>query len=205
MSLEIQTQEVLKTWNTNVKARGLNTVFTIKTSCRMKKFYETKERFEERKIAELLYLSEENGETILLWRNEIPMPDKVKGVPKHQVEKDFIDALYQSFLYECIGIFAITCQQSIKNMDYAEYDLINDRMKVHPDFEGMVIETLEDCPIERGGFYKKGDTFDVFYQVENGWVVYTSHPIGKSNNGCAKIPGNVCKVLVAKKVKLDII
>jgi hypothetical protein len=64
----------------------------------------------------------------------------------------------------------------------------------------MVIEVTEP-----GVFYEVGDTFDVFTQVENGWGVYTAHDCARANNGISKIPGNICKVIIDKKVDVEVV
>lgn len=210
--LKAPIETILKMWNENSEKVGNTTSYSIEVKNRKKKYYINIKDFYELEICELIFVAKEQKEKvlevdgvekytedILLYRKELQVPKKVKNVPKYEVINNYEDQLYKYFLYECIGVFGITCLQTIKNQDYSSYDLDKDRIVGHPSFKDTVIETLED-----GSFYKAGDQFDVFNQLDGGWAVYTQHDIGKVNNGLAKIDGNKCKVVkeTAQKIEL---
>lgn len=201
---------VLKAWNDNIKDNGLNYILELRVKCRNKTYEVSKGKSFDLKIAELLLLKipneGSNEKVLLLFRKEMRMPDKSKNIQetKHSsnllLENSYTDALYKQFLYETIGTFSIAAEQSIISKDYAEYDIEKERLKPNPEFEGMVIETTE-----AGVFYEVGDTFDVFTQIEDGWGVYTAHDCARANNGIAKISGNICKIIIDKKVEIEIV
>ena len=191
--------EVLEVWNHNVKANEVFIEYCLEIKIRKKNYYTSKTKFYTLPIAEILFISK-GDENLLLWRKELQIPDKVKGVPKHQIHNNYIDQLYKYFLHECIGTFGVICSQSIKNQDYAEYDIEKDRLKPHPSFKDTVIECTEN-----GKFYELGDTFDVFNKLENGYAVYTEHDVAKKTNGLAKIDFNHCKEIITTAQKIDLI
>jgi len=198
--------EVIKAWNDQVKNAytktqdpKLNIQFVLDVNIRKKKSYINRKDYFENKIAEIVLYHKGNDKEpdLLLWRNQKIMPPKVKCVPVHQVESDYINSLYKQFLYEAIGNFCVTTKQLILSQDWAEYDIANDRLKQHESATDMIIQTLED-----GEFYKKGDEFDVFMRLDEHYAVYTQHDIGKANNGIARIPIKKCMVTQNAKVKI---
>lgn len=208
-------QEVLNIWNENVKRNGIDTVYRIDVKSRKKKYYINRVDFYTLDISELLFICTERieiksetptdkpefkEESLLMWRKELQIPPKVKGVAKHQIYANYEDQLYKYFLHECIGIFGLTCTESIKAKDYAPYDIEKDRLVANPYYKDHIIECTED-----GAFYKKGDTFDVFQELENGWAVYTAHELGIPNNGVAKIDRAKCKVIQETEQKIELI
>lgn len=199
VGLKFAIHEVLKVWNDNVKAQEINIEYLIEVHNRKKKYYINKVDFYTLDISELRFISK-GDENLLLWRKELQVPEKVKGVPKHQIYSNYEDQLYKYFLYECIGIFGMTCSESIKAKDYAPYDIDKDRLVANIYFKDHVIEATED-----GAFFKKGDTFDVFNELEGGWAIFTAHEVGIPNNGIAKIDKTKCKVVVETAQKIELI
>lgn len=208
--------EVLAVWNGNIKSQEINIEYVIEIKNRKKKYYTNKVDFYTLDISELLFISKEiieskplldsdktidkTGENLLMWRKELQVPEKVKGVPKHQIYSNYEDQLYKYFLHECIGIFGMTCTETIKAKDYAPYDIDKDRLVANSYFKDHVVECTED-----GAFFKKGDTFDVFNELDNGWAVYTAHEVGIPNGGIAKIDKSKCKVVVETAQKIELI
>ncbi len=192
-------QQMLESWNSAVKNQGIDKEYTLEVISRKKKYYINKVDFFEKDICELIFILK-GKPNLLLWRKEVQCPPKVKGTSKHQIEKSIIDELYKFFLYECIGVFCLQTEASIKAKDYAPYDLEKDRLESNPSFKDMVIEATN-----KGDFYEVGNQFDVFQQGDNGWLVYTAHIAGSKTNGIALIPGKDCKVLIDKKPNIKII
>lgn len=200
----------INAWNENLKSNNLDYFILLKARCRNKEFEVSIGNTFEQRVAELLLikapLENSKEKALLLFRKELRMPDKVrnkeelKHVSVSSLENSYLDSLYKSLLYESIGLFSITTEQTIKSKDYAEYDIETERLKPDPEFEGMIIET-----IEAGLFYEVGDKFHVFTQVEDGWGVYTAHDCSRYNNGIVKIPGKCCKVIQEKKVKIELL
>lgn len=199
VGLKYAIHEVLEVWNNNVKAKGIDIEYTIEVKNRKKKYYTNKTEFFTLDVSELLFISK-GTDNLLLWRKELQVPPKVQGVSKTQIYQNYEDQLYKYFLHECIGIFGLTCSESIKAKDYAPYDYEKDRLQANPAFKDTVIETTED-----GVFYKVGDRFDVFNQLEMGWAVYTAHEVGNPNNGIAKIDFNKCRVVEETAQKIELI
>lgn len=204
------TQAIIKAWNDNLRDNGLTYSIDLRVKCRNKSFEVSKGKSFELRIAELLLYKIPNEDskekTLLLFRKEMRMPDKVRNAQdtkytsQTSIENSYTDSLYKQFLYETIGTFTIAAEQNIISKDYAEYDIEKERLKPNPEFEGMVIEVTE-----AGVFYEVGDSFDVFTQVEDGWGVYTAHDCARANNGIAKIPGSICKVIIDKKIDIEVV
>ncbi len=189
--------DMLTAWNGACKNSGIDSVYSLDTKCRVKKFYTTKEKFYELDIAELRFLHQ--GESnLLLWRKELQMPKIIKNVQRYKVEQTMTEELYKFFLYECIGTFSQTTQQLIISKDYAEYDIEKDRIKPNPDYDGYIVKCNKG-----GEFYEADDSFDVFQKAEGGWLVYTAHDIGKRTNGIAKIVDRDCEAINAKIILLN--
>lgn len=191
-------KEVLKIWNDEVKKSGIDAIYELDVKVRKKKFYLDKDNFYEHKIAEMLFFYK-GDKTYLLWRKQLRMPTKVAKTAVHTIENAMIDDLYKYFLYEAIGIFGLQAKQSIIDQDSAEYDIEKDRFKAHDNFKNTVIEITE-----AGSFYEVGSKFDVFYQVDKGFAVYTEHDHGLKNNGIALIPTNHCKVIQETEKKIEL-
>lgn len=211
VGLKHTVHEVLEIWNQNV-AKTSNTIYTLEIKSRKKEYFVNKKDSYKLDISELLFISTEEKdvieegiqglkkESLLLYRKELQVPEKVKGVPKHQIYSNYEDQLYKYFLYECIGAFALLSTNSIKSKDYAPYDISKDRLIANEYFKDHIVEAIED-----GAFYKAGDQFDVFTQLEGGWAVFTAHEAGIPNNGIAKIDGNKCKVIQETTQKIELI
>jgi hypothetical protein len=198
--LKAPIESILKIWNEECSKSNNSTTYSVEVNNRKKKYYTNKKDFFELEICELLFIAKESNENILLYRKELQVPKKVKGTPKYVVINNYEDQLYKYFLYECVGTFAVICSQTAKNQDYAPYDLEKDRMISHPSFKDTVIEVLEDGP-----FYKAGDQFDVFNELDGGWAVFTAHDVAAKNNGLAKIEGNKCKVVNSTIVPIEVV
>lgn len=195
---------VLRAWNDNLKRSGFLYHIELNASVRTKKFFVSRENSYENKIAEIKLLrivdeKDSKEKDLLLWRQE-ELFTKIKGEPEHKTIERYIDSLYRSFLYEMIGNFSLTCEKLITNRDYAEYDVVNDRLMPDPKFEGMVIKVRGDSK-----WYEKDNTFDVCTQRDNGFLVYTAHDIAKETGGLAMISGKDCEIIVKPRVKLDLI
>lgn len=199
-------ESVIKYWNINVanvaKEAGEENpdVYHLECGIRTKKYYINKDVFLEKRIAEIRFFIK-GKEDLLLWRSEIEVPKKVKNTPTHRVEAECISNLYHSFFYEAFGVFAVVTKGGIQREDYAEYDLVNERLKQHISADGMVIQTINDGP-----YYGKGENFDVFMDVDDQYyAVYTQHEIGQANNGIARMPKNDAMVTVPPKKKIILI
>lgn len=188
-SIESAINKVLKSWNEEVARVGQTVQFFIDVKCRVKKFYVNKKDYYEQKIAELS-LYQTGDKDLLLYRKELIMPKKVDKTPQHQIDAEFKEMLYEYFLYETIGTFCVTTQQAILNQDNAEYDIKNDRLKPHPDCNGMIVKATG-----KGMFYNEGDEFDVFYYNTDAYFVYTAHDCAKMNNGIGKIECKNCMII----------
>lgn len=203
--------EILNVWNGNVKKQGTNAEFKVIIKHRDKKYFLNKTKSYTQKVSELLFIYEgekptlKEGEkaeieTLLLYRKEMIQPAKMKNTPQHEVDNYYEDLLYKYFLHEAIGVFGLSCKDLIEREDYSEYDLVKERIKGNPAYKDHVVEALED-----GAFYEKGDQFDVFTKLENGWAVYTEHELGKPNNGVAKIDSIKCKVVQETEQKIELL
>lgn len=197
--LKHSVHEVLKIWNENVKNQKTNIEYVIDIYNRKKKYYTNRDKFYTLDIAELRFISK-GDENLLLWRKELQIPDKVPGVSKDSIRRNYEDQLYKYFLHEAIGTFGMTAASLITNKDYAEYDVEKDRIKPDEYFKDHIVEATEN-----GVFYEKGDKFDVFTELEGGWAVYTAHEAGNANNGIAKLDKSVSKVIQETAQKIELI
>lgn len=188
ISLENAVNTTIKRWNENCKSLGINQEYFIDIKCRNKKFYLNRNDFYEKYIAEMT-LYTKGDVTLLLWRKQIIMPDKVKGVPKHIVENEYKDELYEYLMYEAIGNFCVTTKALITNRDYAEYDIEKDQLKPDASANGMVLQTTK-----KGPFFEPGQDFDVFMCTDDYYLVYTCHDIATPTNGIAKMQKDECFV-----------
>ncbi len=200
IGLKYAINEVIAEWNKAVKDSGNTTEYILELKSRKKEYFVNKVDSYKLDISELLFIAKDENESLLLYRKELQVPEKVKGVPKHQIYSNYEDMLYRYFMYECIGSFALICTQTIKGKDYAPYDLIKDRLVPNEYFKDHVVEATAD-----GKFYKTGDRFDVFTQLEGGWGVFTAHEAGDPNNGIAKIDNTHCKVVEETAQKIELI
>jgi hypothetical protein len=202
-SLKTAVQEVIKYWNQNVKdndpINGCEYSILIKHGD--KDFYTNKKDFYTLQISEIFFISKIREEKIGLWRREILRP-KDKHLTTFQINERMEEQLYKFFMYECIGNFSLTTEALIRQKELAPYDLSKNRLLANPEFKDTVIEVTEN-----GEFYKEGDQFDIFNQLDTGWIVFTECEIGKANNGLAKIEGKNCKVIhsTITPEKIDIV
>lgn len=174
--------KALENWNQTLTSEGHDYQVKLETKCRKKKFYLNKDGFFERRIAEIS-LYQVGKPTLLLWRKELLMPEKVANVPQHEIDEAYKRDLYQFFFFEIVGIFAQVTAHNLRAEDAAEYDLEKDRLRAHPAAEGMVVMVTK-----AGTFYELNDKFDVFYESENNYNVYTAHDMAVRNGGIASIP-----------------
>lgn len=194
-SIEDGIINVVKHWNAEVKAKGIQAEYLLDVSCRNKKFYVNRKDFYERDVAEIKLILK-GTETKLLWSLECDIP-KIKGMSRNSVEVEIKQDLYKSFLYECIGMFCVSTERLQASKDMAEYDIEKDRMKQDESATDMIIQVLTDGP-----FFKKGDEFDVFLVSDDYYFVYTQHDEGLKNNGIARLPKGDCMVTQNAKVKI---
>lgn len=195
-AIESLVSQVLKRWNEDVKEHGHDQEFILDVKCRNKKFYLNRVDFFEQPIAEMsLYVK--GKPTLLLWRKEIRMPSKVKGIPQHEIEATYKYDLYRYFFYETVANFCSITKQLILSRDYAEYDIDNDRLKADDSANGMIVQTTKS-----GLFYEVGQDFDVFLVSDDGYFVYTAHDIARSNNGIVKIDKDSCMIKELAKTKI---
>jgi len=181
-------QNILSHWNEDCKDKDINQEYILDVKCRDKKFYLNKIDFYERPIAEITLYTK--GElTLMLWRKQLIMPDKVKGQTIDQRNEEYKRSLFKYFLYECIGNFCVMTANLITNRDYCEYDIENDRLKADTSANGMIISTLKN-----GVFYEAGQDFDVFMVSDDAYFVYTAHDVAVGNNGIAKIDKVDCMI-----------
>lgn len=194
-SIEDGIINVIKHWNTEVKAKKIDAEYVLDVTCRKKKFYTNRKDFYERDIAEIKLILK-GKETRLLWSLECDIP-KIKGMSRVLVETDIKQNLYKSFLYECIGMFCVSTERLQDSRDMAEYDIEKDRMKQDESATNMIIQVLTDGP-----FFTKGDEFDVFLVSDDYYFVYTQHDEGLKNNGIARLPKGDCMVTQNAKIKI---
>lgn len=188
---------IITEWNKANLQKGINSEYEFKISIRNKDFYINKKEFETTKIAEAS-LFQRGDKELLLWRKEFEVPKKIKSISKIELENDIMKNLSRSFLYECIGSFCIMTNKLILNQDYAEYDIAKDRLKQHPGCKEMVVTTIQD-----GEFYKKGDSFDVFMELDKDYAIYSC--VFKKNNGIGKIPKSDVMISQLAKPKIELI
>lgn len=188
----------LKHWNEECSKMEKKLQFEIKCGIRTKKYYTNRIEFYEEKVAEFKLFQIED-KVILLYRTELKIPDKMKGIKMTDVHNDLVDTLYRDFLYESIGSFCAMTRQNILSQDYCEYDIEKDRLKQHSSSVDMVIKTLND-----GDWYKKDKEFDVFMDEDTSdkYYVYTEHAKGQSNNGIASIKREDALVIQAPKKQI---
>jgi len=201
-SLKTAVQEVIKYWNQNVKGNDPDGgQYSVIVKHGDKDYYTNKKDFYTLQISELFFIREDKDGKVGLWRREILRPKKQKHLTDFQLNERLEEQLYKFFMYECIGNFALTNDALIRTQQLAPYDLDKNRLKPNSEFKDTVIEVTED-----GAFYKTGDQFDVFNQLDTGWIVFTECEIGKANNGLAKIEGNKCKVIQSTSIpEIDVI
>ena len=201
-------QSVITAWNNNLISQKIEYQIKIETKVRIKTFEVSIDKEYKQRIAELLvYKIPTEGskeKTLLLYRKESRMPDKkdTKYIQQFKLENEYIESLYLHLLYEGLGTFTIACEQHIIEKDYCEYDIIKERLKPNPEYEGYIVET-----ISKSIWYEEGDKFEVFTRVDDGWGVYTAHTIAKANGGIFKIPLESCKLIADgnKQTKVEII
>lgn len=186
----------IKRWNDACKELNINQEYIADIKCRNKKFYLNKIDFYEKPIAEFS-LYTKGDDTLLLWRKELIMPAKIKGLQQHEIHEEYKRDLYDYFLYECIGNFCIATKALITNKDYAEYDIEKDRLKADTSANGMVVSTLKG-----GEFYEQGNKFDVFMVTDDAYFVYTAHDIARGNNGIAKLDKDICMIEELNKLSI---
>lgn len=190
-SLKTAVHEIIKYWNQNVKGNDPDGgQYSVIVKHGNKDYYTNKKDFYTLQISELFFIREDKDGKIGLWRREILRPKGQKHLTRFQLDEKLEEQLYKFFMYECIGNFALTNDALIRTQELAPYDLEKNRLKANPKFKDTVLEVTEN-----GDFYKIGDQFDVFNQLDTGWIVFTECEIGKANNGLAKIEGNKCKVI----------
>lgn len=189
ISIESGIKACLESWNKQCVTSNLDYGFDYKIQCRVKKFYINKKDFFEQRIAEFS-LYQTGKKPLLLWRKELRMPDKVKNVQQQDIDMDYMEQLYHYFLYEMMGSFCVLTRQAIINQDHAEYDVELDRLKPHPNSNGMIIQTTK-----AGEFFEPNDQFDVFHYTDGNYWVYTAHERGRPNNGLAKISDKDCMII----------
>lgn len=187
--------EVIRGWNSNCKTSGINVTYILDTKIRVKRYYTTKDKFYEKKIGEIIFRCE-GDKNLMLYRKEIEIP-KVQHTPQVQVESEIKKSLIQYFLYECIGVFALQCEQVITSKDYAEYDTIKERLKQNPEYEECEITITKDAD-----WYKIGDVFEVFTKQGTIWGVYSALSEFKANNYIGKVHAKHAKITKNPKVKL---
>lgn len=194
--------KTIEEWNANVNQLGHKYHIECNVSIRIKKFYIDKKNFLERGVAELTLLQvkdDPSEKDFLLYRKEVilrPGDYNAKGKVSNETERDYTNHLYRCLLYEAIGIFTIATRETIISQDYAEYDIVNDRLKQHESAVGMVIKSQVAGP-----FYEVGTEFDVFMDMdgEEKYAVYTQHEAGRGNNGIAIVPHKDFMVIEAAK------
>lgn len=200
-SIRVSVQNTIKDWNNAVKQSGQDIEYILDVKVHNKKFYLNKKVFYENRVGEIKFIkidrTKTRPEVRLLWDTECLVP-KIKQQKSDTTENHVIDQLHQAFLYEAIGMFAVTTAQLQENKDIAEYDIDKDRIKQDESAIDMEIQCIEN-----GKFYAKGDEFDVFMVTDNNYHVYTQHDIGLKNNGIASIPKEHC--MVTKNAKINII
>lgn len=187
---------ILAQWNKDIIETGRTDIFILDVKCREKVFYINRIDTYKQNIAEMSFYVK-GDPTLLLWRKELRMPSKVKGMTKVQVEEDYIRGLYEHFLYECIAAFSMTTRQLIITKDYAEYDIEKDRLKAHESGDGMIVSVTEDGP-----FYVKGNEFDVFMATDNAYFVYSAHDSCRPNNGIGKLDKGIVLVKELAKTRI---
>lgn len=188
--------KAIENWNATLEEQNQEHRVKFETKCRKKKFYLNKKDFYERRIAEAS-LYQTGKPTFLLWRKEIIMPEKVANMSQHEVDEAFRRDLYQFFFFELVGIFAQVTAHNLIAGEAAEYDIENDRLKPHPACEGMVV--MATAP---GPFYAVNDKFDVFYESDKNYNVYTSHDLAINNASVGPIPKEHAIVVEQAKPKI---
>lgn len=196
LAIEDVVQEAINAWNETLEQENKEFKIRLDVKCRKKTFFINRKDTFEKRIAELS-LYQTGSPTLLLYRKELIMPDKVNQVSQNALEEEYRRALFKYFFYEALGNFCLVTSELIQSKDYAEYDIDNDRLKAHESGDGMVIKT-----ISKGIFYAPECEFDVFMIVDDGYWVFTAHDIAARNNGIAKVEVNHAMVLQPAKVKI---
>jgi hypothetical protein len=196
LAIEEVVQEAITAWNDTLTQEGFQSQIKLDLKCRKKKFYINRNESYEKRIAELS-LYQTGTPTLLLYRKELVMPEKVANTTQHAVDEEYRRSLFKYLFYEALGNFCHTTSVLIQSKDYAEYDIENDRLKAHESGDGMIIQTIEDGP-----FYAKKCEFDVFMVADDGYWVFTAHDLAKPNNGIAKVLAKHAMVTNPAKIKI---
>lgn len=188
---------VINEWNKIVKNTGIDKSYEFKITVGEKDYYINKKEKETINIAEAsLYCKGEKN--YLLWRREFEIPKKIKGVKQQDIINSAIKDLCRYFLYESISSFSLVTERLIDTQDICEYDIKNNRLKQTPSANQMVIKTIKD-----GEYFKSGDEFDVFMELDTHYMVYCS--IFKKNQGIVRMEKNDCIIINAPVKKIELI
>lgn len=188
--LEQEINEILIQWNLNNSRVGSPYSFSLVLTRRKKKEYLNVKDWYQTNIAELIFTVKDSNEnkSFICYRTEIPFTNDFSEKTNNVKWKN---QLLKRFLYECFGVYASVTKQLNVNKSISEYDLEKDRVKPNPDWEG---KTVVISSTEEDSWFRVGEEFDIFNHDEYGWLVYTSNPLAKKENGIARIQGKFVTV-----------
>jgi hypothetical protein len=187
---------IINEWNKTVASTSNKKHYEFKIVIGDKDYYINKKEKETIYIAEAsLYCKGEKN--YLLWRREFELPKKIKGMKNQELINNATKDLCRYFLYEAISSFTLVTERLIETQDICEYDINNNRLMQQPSANQMTVKTIKD-----GQYFKAGDEFDVFMELDTHYMVYCS--IFKKNQGIVRMEKEDCIVtnLPVKKVEL---
>lgn len=126
---------------------------------------------------------ENNGVNTIIYNNQIPLPEK----HSERLLNKWKTPLFKAFLYDCVGLLAVSTARMVDTQLKASYDGEKGRLKPDVKWEGRKIKTT--TVLQEDAWYKGATEYEIFTQTDNGWGVYSDLDIHKANNGIGIIPG----------------
>lgn len=174
--------DILATFNKRSKEHGNTNIYKIEIN----EVEEPKGKF----TAHLYLIDEQaDGQSTIVFNLKTPLSDKYseRHLPKWK------NYLLRSFIYESIGLLAVSATSMVNTQMKAAFDKESGRLKADDKWAGKSVIVLDTAPED--AWYGRGNGYDIFTQTDEGWGVYSDLEEHRDNNGIGVIPGKYARLI----------